>query len=220
MLSALVFSVLFHAFLVWTIFQCCFTSPIVNGAQRFGLPSSHTPAKRLVLIVVDGLRADLLFTPNGFPDSLRYQAGSRVDVVAPHLRSIIQSRGAFGISHAKVPAESMPGHVAVAAGMHKDGSEGWLWKTNSAAFDSVFNCSDRTYSFGSSDTVPMFSEGVVEGRVKEWSLSKDEEGFLTSKLVGHFSYQIRKLTPSFTRCNLFGRTGVQRTQDALCKRDF
>ena len=58
----------------------------------------------------DGLRADLLFTPNAFQD---IAGSSSLDVVAPYLRSIAETRGAFGISHTRVPTESRPGHVAI-----------------------------------------------------------------------------------------------------------
>jgi len=93
--------------------------------------AGSAPAKRLVLIVGaysvhpvytptevelgDGLRADLLLNTNAFPnvpDSPR--------IVAPHLRSIIEERGAFGISHTRVPTESRPGHVAIIGGMYED----------------------------------------------------------------------------------------------------
>jgi phosphatidylinositol glycan class N len=56
----------------------------------------------------DGLRADLLFNKNPFPS-----IPNAPEVVAPHLRSIAESRGAFGISHTRVPTESRPGHVAI-----------------------------------------------------------------------------------------------------------
>ena len=54
------------------------------------------------------MRADLLLGKNGFS-----MIPGAPEVVAPHLRSIIESRGAFGISHTRVPTESRPGHVAL-----------------------------------------------------------------------------------------------------------
>ena len=57
---------------------------------------------------IRGLRADLLLAKNGFP-----MIPDAPEVVAPHLRSIIETRGAFGISHTRVPTESRPGHVAL-----------------------------------------------------------------------------------------------------------
>ncbi|KAI6106669.1 hypothetical protein EDD16DRAFT_1628638 [Pisolithus croceorrhizus] len=57
--------------------------------------------------VDDGLLVDLLFTSNGFPFGV-----SSPTVVAPPLRSIAEKRGAFNVSHTRVPTESCPGHVA------------------------------------------------------------------------------------------------------------
>jgi hypothetical protein len=57
----------------------------------------------------DGLRADLLFNRNAFFDVVP----DAPEFVAPHLRSIAQHRGAFGVSHTRVPTESRPGHVAL-----------------------------------------------------------------------------------------------------------
>jgi len=65
----------------------------------------------------DGLRADLLFTPKAFQDIL---GSDSLDVVAPYLRSVVEMRGAFGISHTRVPTESRPGHVAIIGELGKD----------------------------------------------------------------------------------------------------
>ena len=63
----------------------------------------------------DGLRADLLFNEYPFP-----KIDNSPRIVAPYLRSIIESRGAFGVSHTRVPTESRPGHVAIIGGMYED----------------------------------------------------------------------------------------------------
>lgn len=57
----------------------------------------------------DGLRADLLFNVDAFADFVP----SSPKIVAPYLRDIVQTRGAFGVSHTRVPTESRPGHVAI-----------------------------------------------------------------------------------------------------------
>lgn len=59
----------------------------------------------------DGLRADKFFEPD-----------SEGIFRAPFLRSIIKGQGRWGVSHARPPTESRPGHVAIIAGFYEDPS--------------------------------------------------------------------------------------------------
>ena len=63
-------SLVFHLVFIWSIFDIYFHSPVVYPGVRFdarhavpGAPAlpEPPPARRLVLIVADGLRADTMF---------------------------------------------------------------------------------------------------------------------------------------------------------------
>lgn len=143
-----------HAILFVSIFDIYFTSPIEQGAipQYYSL---EPPAKRLVLFVADGLRADTAFSLD--------EDGS---TPSPFIRRVIEYEGRWGVSHTHVPTESRPGHVALAAGFYEDVSAVTRgWQENPVKFDSVFNQSRHTWSWGSPDILPMFAKGAVDGRV-------------------------------------------------------
>ncbi|KAL8475559.1 hypothetical protein ACS0TY_028277 [Phlomoides rotata] len=140
-----ILGVILHAVYMLSIFDIYFKTPIVHGMEPVK-PRFSAPAKRLVLLIADGLRADKFFEPDSVGN---YRA--------PFLRSVIKERGRWGVSHARPPTESRPGHVAIIAGFYEDPSAVTKgWKANPVEFDSVFNKSRHTFAFGSPDIIPIF----------------------------------------------------------------
>lgn len=179
----LTLAVVFHLIYAYSIFDIYFVSPIVTGMKSFGVdrpPSANAPAKRLVLFVADGLRADKAFEPvlDPSPEDPADPESEKSIHLAPFIRSRVLSHGTFGVSHTRVPTESRPGHVALIAGLYEDVSAVTTgWKLNPVNFDSVFNRSRHTWSWGSPDILAMFKEGAVPGRVDADMYSEEAEDF-------------------------------------------
>ncbi|KKZ59321.1 GPI ethanolamine phosphate transferase 1 [[Emmonsia] crescens] len=193
----LALAIIFHTMYTYSIFDIYFVSPIVSGMREFGVqraPSAKAPAKRLFLFVGDGLRADKAFqsfpdpSPGGVldPDYANPEKDSGTASsdsnpprpLAPFLRSRVLYHGTFGVSHTRVPTESRPGHVALIAGLYEDVSSVTTgWKLNPVNFDSVFNRSRHTWSWGSPDILPMFKEGATPGRIDAESYGDEAEDF-------------------------------------------
>ncbi|KAJ3411822.1 Glycosyl phosphatidyl inositol anchor synthesis [Chytridiales sp. JEL 0842] len=135
-------------------------------------------------VKADGLRADKLYE-NGIARS-------------PYLREVVTSKGSWGVSHTRVPTESRPGHVALIAGFYEDVSavtkggkflrlyvasthvimHSTGWKTNPVDFDSLFNETHKTWSFGSPDILPMFAKGTTDpNKVEMFMYPAESEDF-------------------------------------------
>uniref|UniRef100_A0A2K6NND8 GPI ethanolamine phosphate transferase 1 n=1 Tax=Rhinopithecus roxellana TaxID=61622 RepID=A0A2K6NND8_RHIRO len=166
MLLFFTLGLLIHFVFFASIFDIYFTSPLVHGMTPQFTPLPP-PARRLVLFVADGLRADTLY-------ELDENGTSR----APFIRNIIMHEGSWGISHTRVPTESRPGHVALIAGFYEDVSAvAKGWKENPVEFDSLFNESKYTWSWGSPDILPMFAKGASGDHVYTYSYDAKREDF-------------------------------------------
>ncbi|KAJ5892840.1 GPI ethanolamine phosphate transferase 1 [Penicillium tannophilum] len=178
----LALAVIFHLIYTYSIFDIYFVSPIVSGMRSYGVErpeGTSAPAQRLVLFVADGLRADKAFQafPDPSPDN-DAEPSDELIRLSPFIRSQVLSHGTFGVSHTRVPTESRPGHVALIAGLYEDVSAVTTgWKLNPVNFDSVFNRSRHTWSWGSPDILPMFKEGAEPGRVDADTYGEEEEDF-------------------------------------------
>ncbi|KAI1856742.1 hypothetical protein JX265_011383 [Neoarthrinium moseri] len=212
----LAIAMVFHLVYIYSIFDIYFVSPIVSGMQLFELnrpEGAKAPADRLVLFVGDGLRADKAFQsfPDPTPESEDTDLTPRP--LAPFLRSRVLEHGTFGVSHTRVPTESRPGHVALIAGLYEDVSAvATGWKLNPVNFDSVFNRSRHTWSWGSPDILPMFEKGASPGRIDAYCYDAEFEDFSQDAVhLDHWVFDHVK--------DLFAEAERNKTLNAALKQD-
>ncbi|XP_015584903.1 GPI ethanolamine phosphate transferase 1 isoform X2 [Cephus cinctus] len=137
-----IWGLMMHLVILWGVLDANFHSPIIKDLPIIK-PPVGAPAKRLLLFVADGLRFRTF-----------------IENPPPYLKNVMDEHGAWGVSHTRVPTESRPGNVAIAAGVYEDPSAIFTgWKENPVDFDSVFNQSYKTWAWGSPDIVPMFAKG-------------------------------------------------------------
>jgi phosphatidylinositol glycan class N len=145
------FGIALHALLIYSIFDVHFLTPLVHGMAPAAADFA-APASRLVVIVADGLRGDRLFEMEAAPDAPGADArlpGFARTPRAPFLHRVARERGRWGISHARPPTESRPGHVALLAGFYEDPSaitKGW--QANAVEFDHLLNQSSAAWAIG------------------------------------------------------------------------
>ena len=157
-----------HLILLASIFDIHFKSPIVQVPEPQP-PSVPAPARRLVLFVADGLRAQSFYQPG----------------IGGYVRRVAGKTGVLGLSHTRVPTESRPGHVAMLAGLYEDPSAITAgWSHNPVEFDHVLNRSRQAWAWGSPDIVPMFTRGAAgeQGRVSVDSYTKEMENFASDNM--------------------------------------
>ena len=130
---------LFHLICIVGIHEMYLRPRIVSGVAE-SPPMVAPPARRVVVFVLDGLRADRLF-----------------EDPPPFLNHIMRTEGRFGLSHAAAPTETLTRHVALFAGFEEgptDLAGSYVRKT--PRFDHVFRRASNAFLVGNNYPFQQF----------------------------------------------------------------
>jgi phosphatidylinositol glycan class N len=100
------------------------------------LSENEIPSNRVVIMALDGVRADVFFETIG-------------NGLAPFLKDIVENRGVYGVSHTKVPTETKPNFIAMFSGHFSDASLALKdLYSKKVPSDSIFNESNHAWGIG------------------------------------------------------------------------
>uniref|UniRef100_A0A5K3FEZ0 GPI ethanolamine phosphate transferase 1 n=1 Tax=Mesocestoides corti TaxID=53468 RepID=A0A5K3FEZ0_MESCO len=123
------------ATLLASVFLSTFESQVVLDVEPVAFVVSPALAKRVVLVVIDGLGMHAFMENKMSEDSF--------------LMRISSSKGQVGVVRADVPTETRPRHVALLAGFNEDASNlRNAWRTNIQPFDAIVHHTQRTWAYG------------------------------------------------------------------------
>ncbi|XP_044756997.1 GPI ethanolamine phosphate transferase 1-like [Coccinella septempunctata] len=126
-----------HLFLLKAVIDSYFRS-IIELDLPLTNSTSKPAAKRVVLIVVDGLKASAVF--------------ERIDSYTPFLTYLRKNKASWGVSRGKAPTESRVGHVAIVAGFREDPRAIVSnFRQYPVRYDSVMEQSNHAWVFAGSD---------------------------------------------------------------------
>ncbi|KRX90065.1 GPI ethanolamine phosphate transferase 1 [Trichinella pseudospiralis] len=136
MWKPILLGVFVHCILLYAALDIFYSSPVIHGMSPQGA-SSSPPARRLVFIVADGLRADTLFSKK-----------------LSGVLGVIHNAGCQ-LNHALAMLLYCQDVNAVTRG----------WRENPVEFDSVLNQSRYTWAWGSPDIVSIFVKGKYASHI-------------------------------------------------------
>ena len=167
--------------------------------------SMKPPAKRLVLFVDDGLRADTAFSLN--KDKTTVETSDESHVAGSRLS------GHSCVGHS--PSTLLINYLPNERGREDVSAVTRGWQENPVEFDSVFNQSTHTWSWGSPDILPMFAKGASRGRVETFMYDAEWEDFADSDASKLDSWVFDKVKELFSRAETEETLAASLAQDKI-----